>query len=54
MGVFKPGPWFLAMTEQITYEPMTIAGGAIRLPASAGNAALIDWKHLEKLSNKEK
>lgn len=45
--------WFLAMTEQITHEPMMIAGGAVQLPDSAGNAALIDWKHLEKLSNKE-
>lgn len=45
--------WFLAMTEQITHEPLTIADGAIRLPAAAGNAALIDWKHLERLTNKE-
>ncbi len=37
--------WYLAMTAQITQEPMTIKNGAIRLPASAGNAALIDWKH---------
>ena len=37
--------WFLAMTAQITREPMTIKNGAIRLPATAGNAALIDWKH---------
>ena len=37
--------WFLAMTAQITHEPMTIKNGAIRLPATAGNAALIDWKH---------
>lgn len=37
--------WFLAMTAQITHEPMTIKNGAISLPTTAGNAALIDWKH---------
>lgn len=42
--------WFLAMKEQITHEPMVIRDGAIRLSASAGNAALIDWKLLEKLN----
>jgi L-alanine-DL-glutamate epimerase-like enolase superfamily enzyme len=42
--------WCLAMTEQITHEPLTIKEGAIQLPTVAGNAALIDWKHLERLS----
>lgn len=42
--------WFLAMTEQITHEPLTIKDGAIQLPAVVGNAALIDWEHLERLS----
>ncbi len=42
--------WFLAMTEQIIHEPMTIKNGAIRLPATAGHAALIDWKRLERLA----
>ena len=37
--------WFLAMTGQITHERMTIKDGEICLPATAGNAALIDWKH---------
>ena len=35
----------LTMTGQITHEPMKIKCGAIRLPATAGNAARIDWKH---------
>jgi L-alanine-DL-glutamate epimerase-like enolase superfamily enzyme len=42
--------WFLAMTEQITHESLTIKDGAIQLPTVAGNAALIDWEHLERLS----
>ena len=42
--------WFLAMTEQITHEPLTIKDGAIQLPTVAGSAALIDWEHLERLS----
>ena len=42
--------WFLAMTEQIIHEPMTIKNGAIRLPATAGHASLIDWKRLERLA----
>lgn len=31
--------------HRYTQEPMTIKNGAIRLPVTAGNAALIDWKH---------
>ncbi|MDB5940002.1 MAG: hypothetical protein JWP77_2366 [Polaromonas sp.] len=42
--------WFLAMTEQIIHEPMTIKNGVICLPATAGYAALIDWKPLERLA----
>ena len=38
------------MTEQITHEPLTIKDGAVQLPTVAGNAALIDWEHLERLS----
>ena len=45
--------WYLAMTGQITHEPMRIECGAIRLPATAGNAARIDWKHPARRQFKE-
>lgn len=41
--------WFLAMTGQVTHEPLKITGGAVRVPAATGNAARIDWKRLEQL-----
>ena len=43
--------WFLAMTEQITTQALTIRNGAITLPQAGGSAALIDWKRLKNLSN---
>lgn len=42
--------WFLAMTGQILHTPLCIEQGAIHLPKSAGNAALVDWDLLERLT----
>lgn len=42
--------WFLAMTQQILHTPPVIAGGAIRLPETAGSAALVDWDRLARIT----
>lgn len=42
--------WFLAMTEQITHQSLSVKNEAIRLPDAAGYVSVVDWAHIQRLS----
>jgi hypothetical protein len=40
--------FYLMMREQVLREPLRIAEGRVRLPATDDIAALIDWERVER------
>jgi L-alanine-DL-glutamate epimerase-like enolase superfamily enzyme len=42
--------WFLAMTEQVMQEPLTITNGAVHLSEASAVASRVDWAKLDRLA----